>query len=263
MSATHSASETVILGWNFPTDSIYLPQHENPSAHENILKRLDAREPIDVELQFPFHECANIGIILSWISKYRKACSVSISTYRWKSLMDDTIALTTDPPARLTAIRLKEGVDCDSFPLAMLESLLAYSPSTLQELTISWVNFHRTFRTIHRKGSFDGSIHPRILDLDMSSMSLVYVLEYFGILIDEGILMVDKLKSVTITLGFYEFFLDKHADPRVLADYVLQALERLYKRGVALEVLKITNALKKNAMAQHLANRICPTFIFA
>ncbi|KAK0221247.1 hypothetical protein EDD85DRAFT_265485 [Armillaria nabsnona] len=263
MSSTHSASETVILGWNFPTDSIYLPQHENLSAHENILRRLDAREAIDVELQFPFHECANIGIILSWISKYRKARSVSISTYRWKNLMDDTVALTRDPPTRITVIRLKEGVDCDSFPPAMLESLLAYSPSTLQELTISWVNFHRTFRTIHQKGSFRGSMYPRILDLDMSSVSLVYVLEYMGILIDEGVLKVDQLKSVSITLGFYEFFLDKHADPRVLADYVLQALDRLYKRGVALEVLKITDALKNNAMVQHLANRICPSFSFA
>ncbi len=70
-----------------------------------------------------------------------------------------------------------------------------------------------------------------------------------GILIDEGVLKVDQLKSVSITLGFYEFFLDKHADPQVLADYILQALERLYKRGVALEVLKITDALKNNGMS--------------
>ncbi|KAK0196336.1 hypothetical protein F5146DRAFT_323300 [Armillaria mellea] len=263
MSATNSASETVILGWNFPTDSIYLPYLQNLSAHEHMLKRLDAKESIDVVLQFPFHECADIGIILACISKYHKARSVSISTYRWRSLMDDTVALITDSPARITAIRLKEGTNCDSFPPAMLESLLAYSPSTLQELTISWVNFHRTFRTIHQKSSFRGSLHPRILNIDMSSVSLIYVLEYFGILIDEGILKVDQLKIVTLTLGNYEFFLDKQADPDVLADCVLQALERLYEHGVALEVLKITDALKQNAMVQHLANNICPTVSFA
>ena len=130
---------------------LHIPSYsENLSAHEYILKRLDAKESIDVVLQFPFHECADIGIILAWISKYHKARSVSISTYRWRSLMDDTVALITDSPAPLTAIRLKQGIDCNSFPPAMLKSLLAYSPLTLQELAISWVSLHRTFRTIHQ-----------------------------------------------------------------------------------------------------------------
>ncbi|KAK0447041.1 uncharacterized protein EV420DRAFT_1569626 [Desarmillaria tabescens] len=263
MSSTHTNSETILLGWNFPTDSIYLPYHHNIPAHENILRRLDAGEPINVELQFLFHECPNIGIILSWISKYHKARTVSIKIYRWKTLMANTVSLANAPLAPLTAIRLTEGIDCDSYPPAMVESLLAYSPSTLQELTISWVNFHRTFRTIHRKTSFRGAMRPRIIDLDMSSVSLVYVLEYLGILIDEDILKVDQLKSMTMTLGFYEFFLEKHADPQMLADCVIQALERLYRRGVTLEMLKVTDALKKNVIVQHLASRISTNFSFA
>ncbi|KAK0212060.1 hypothetical protein DFS33DRAFT_1388945 [Desarmillaria ectypa] len=191
-----------VVNMNFPTDSIYLPQHENLSAHENILRCLDAGELIDVELQFTFHECPDTRIILSWISKYHKARSVSIKIYRWKTLMNNTAVFSKVPLARLTAIRLKEGIDCDSFPPAMLESLLAHCPSTLQELTISWVNFHRTFRTMHQKSFFRGSMRPIIIDLDMSSVSLVYVLEYLGILIDEDILKVDQLKSVTMTLSF-------------------------------------------------------------
>ncbi|KAK0468832.1 hypothetical protein IW261DRAFT_1597903 [Armillaria novae-zelandiae] len=264
MSATYSASETLILGWHFPKDSIYLSHDfDDLSAHKNILKRLDARELIDVELRFPFHECADIGIILSWISKYHKARSVTISTYRWTSLMDDAVALPTDPPVCLKAIRLKEGVDSDSFPPAMLESLLVYSPSTLEELTISWVNFHRTFRTIHRKDSFRESMHPRIIYLDMSSVSLVYVLEYLDILLDESILKFDQLKSVRMTLGFYELLLDEQADPHVLAGCVIQALNQLYNHGVTLNVLKITDALKNNTMVHQLASRICPNFSFA
>ncbi|KAK0488105.1 hypothetical protein EDD18DRAFT_1359780 [Armillaria luteobubalina] len=261
MSATRSATETVILGWNFPNDSIY-QSHSDLSAHESMLKRLDAGVLIDVELQFPFHECADISIILSWISKYRKARSVSISTNRWKSLIGDTIARTMDPPACLKAIRLKNG-DSDSFSPAMLESILAYSPSTLQELIISWVNFDRPFRTIHQKRFFSGSIHLRIIDLDMSSVSLVYVLEYLDILLDEGILQFDQLESVTMNVRFDEFLKDEKADLRVLEDCVLLALDRLYNHGVTLDVLEITHALKKNAMVRHLANRICPTFSFA
>ncbi|KAK0186265.1 hypothetical protein F5146DRAFT_1142580 [Armillaria mellea] len=69
--------------------------------------------------------------------------------------------------------------------------------------------------------------------------------QVFGILIDEGILKVDKLKIVTLTLGNYKFFLDKQADPGVLTDCVLHALKQLYECRVAPEVLKITDALKK------------------